>query len=155
MHSAGAGAAQLGRPAHRAAHGMSTRRRGLATALLGEPTAARRRRTGDGEERAAHRRGDGGAARHDGGGRAVRWPGRRSGRRGFRPRRSGRRRERRGERAGAVVRSGGGREADCRDARRAVPIAALSCRRRRGAWQPQGNGALPRGPGPARQRFLN
>jgi hypothetical protein len=48
----GAGAAQLGRPTQRAAHGASARRRhDSVTALLSEQSAAWRRRTGDGEER--------------------------------------------------------------------------------------------------------
>jgi hypothetical protein len=58
------------------------RQRGSATALLGEPTAARRRRTGDG---GAHRRGDGGAARRVSG-EAVGAARRRSGWHGFGPR---------------------------------------------------------------------
>jgi hypothetical protein len=63
-------AAQLGRPTQRAAHGASVRRhcpaaRGSAVALLGELAAARHRRTGDGGETTAHRRGDGGGERRE------------------------------------------------------------------------------------------
>jgi hypothetical protein len=54
-------AAQLGRPTQRMGHDASARRhcpaaRGSAAALLGEPAAARHRRTGDGDSPARRRR---------------------------------------------------------------------------------------------------
>jgi hypothetical protein len=60
-----------------AQHGGGAARPGPATALLGEPTAARRWRTGDGEERRLT--GVGTAAQRNGDGRAVRWSARHDG----------------------------------------------------------------------------
>jgi hypothetical protein len=130
MHSAAGPAATRGTAyvrdagTARTTRGASARRRRCTvTAVLGEPTAARRQRTGDGRERQLT--GVETAARHDGDGRAVR--GGRGGTavvRAARPRtmaRLGRRRDGRGGRE-----PGGASEAGCRDARHAVPTTALS-----------------------------
>jgi hypothetical protein len=112
-----------------------------------------RRLTGGDERRWARRRrrrcGDGvgvdGARSDSGNGAAVRAAAR-----------GARRSEATGAARSGAGGSGFGRRATartrrrCRDARRAVPTAALRPRRRRGAWRPCGSGALPRGTGVAR-----
>jgi hypothetical protein len=117
-------------------------------ALLGEPATTRRRRTGDGGERrltgvemAARRDGDGRVAKEavgtGGGG-----PG------------DGTIGEAVGATAARVRRSGGGRERGRLSGRAArCPDSGFKPRRLRGAWQPRGNGALPRRPGAASDRW--
>jgi hypothetical protein len=159
MHSAGAARGHTGHDpcaqrwrgparsarATRSARPERARSGGAARRRCG---SASRRRHGTGARETARNGGSPTRGRRcDDDGRAVRRPGWRSGRR--RGRRGcrgdggaheavGRRRAARGRCRG----DGDAHKADCWDARRAVPTAALSCGRRRGAWQPRGNGQV-------------
>jgi hypothetical protein len=153
----GAGAAQLGRPVQRVAHGASAwRRRGSARRRR---CSTRRRRHGaDTRETAGN---DGSPVRRRRrdttatGERRVRWLGWHGGGPG-----DGTVGEAVGATAARTRRSGGGREARSGGRRRErgrlsgraarCPDSGFKPRCRCGAWQQRGNGALPRGPGAAR-----
>jgi hypothetical protein len=163
--------AHLARPVHRAwpsSAGPRNARRTVAqhavVALHGEPMVAQHRRTGDGRGN-GRLNGAGTAMQHDGDGQAARRPGRhgdgpgdaasdRGGRDGGSigtAARGARRRAGCARQSGAR-RSGGGREG--RDGAVGTsargPGSAFNVRELHGAWHPRGNGALPRGPGAAR-----
>jgi hypothetical protein len=147
-HVRGAGAAQLGHPVQRAAHGASARRRRYtAAAWLGDGAARR----ADGGTAPAHGRRRGGR----GGTAAVRAAWLRTAAVGMRAVRArlGRDGIVTGEACGSGREAvgGGRRERGLLSGRAAhSPDSGFKSRHRHGAWQPCGNGALPRGPGAAR-----